>query len=144
SASQLLGTGQIETLYTPGTEVEPGCWARFTPGPRIVPNGDVAPTATTTIRFSKPIDPASVQPFDALQTVRGAAASQVDALSLVVGTMHQSLDLRDVTFVPSLPYAHAGDRPVYHMNVLTTGGITDLAGNELGDAPLPIEFSIDP
>ena len=117
---------------------------RFTPPPGAYPGGDVASDALTSVRFSEPMDPASARPFDSLMTVRGGEAQAPTATSLVVGRIRPSLDLRELTFVPSLPYAHQGERPIQHLEVPAAGGVTDLAGNELSAALPAIEFSIAP
>ncbi len=142
--AELLGLGTYQTLFRSGLGVDRGCWLRFTPGPREYPSTGVSSTALTTIRFSEPIDPDSALPFDTLVTVRGNETSAVTTTSLIVGRLRPSLDLRELVFLPSLPYPHQGDNPTYHVRIPGAGGVTDLAGNELSEGLPGIEFTIDP
>jgi hypothetical protein len=96
------------------------------------------------VRFSEPIDPDSALPFDSFMMVRGTESTPISSASLVVGRVVPSIDLRELTFVPNLPFAHGGERPLYSVRVPESGGVSDLAGNEL-EAPLPsVDFAIDP
>jgi hypothetical protein len=141
---ELLGLGTYQTAYRPGLEVERGCWLRFVPAPRSYPSTDVSSEALTAVRFSEPMDPDTALPFDSLLTVRGGESTTASSATLVVGRIRTSLDLREMTFTPSLPYAHDGERALFHVRVLGAGGVTDLAGNELSEALPRIEFTIDP
>lgn len=141
---ELIGVATYQNLYRSGLAVERGCWARFLPPPRQYPSTDVSSDARTVFRFSEPMDPASGRPFDSFLTVHGGESTPPDPFSLVVGRIQPSVDLRELAFVPSTSYAHAGDRPLYHVRLRATDGVTDLAGNELAE-PLPtVEFTIDP
>jgi hypothetical protein len=142
--AELLGLGTYQTLFRGGLGVERGCWLRFSPGPREYPSTGVSSTAVTRIRFSEPIDPDSALPFDTLLTVRGNDNAPVTSASLIVGRLRPSLDLRELVFVPSLPYPHQGEAPTYHVRIPGAGGVTDLAGNELSEGLPGIEFTIDP
>jgi hypothetical protein len=143
-ASELLGNAEFQTIYRSGLEVERGCWVRFSPAPGVRPSTDVDASAITIVRFSEPMDPATAQPFDKLLTVRGFESAPVTSDTLVVGQLHPSLDLRELVFTPSLPYAHSGESAAYSLRIRGAGGVTDLAGNELA-AELPaLEYSIDP
>ena len=140
---QLVGLGAYQTLYRLGMPVGDGCWVRFTPGPRVYPSESVRPGALTTLRFTEPIDPASVLPFDTVMHVRGHKSQPPAPTSIVVGTFRASPDLREFTFEPATPYAHRGDGAPYHI-ILGRPGVTDLAGNQLRDALPELEFTIDP
>lgn len=142
--AELLGLANYQTLFRSGLGVEDGCWLNFSPGPREYPSTGVSSLARTRIRFSEPIDPDSALPFDRLLHVRGNDTAPVTSSSLVVGRLLPSLDLRELVFVPSLPYPHQGDNPTYHVRILGQGGVTDLAGNELSEGLPGIEFTIDP
>jgi hypothetical protein len=143
-ASQLSGLGNYQSTYRPGMGVESGCWVRFSPPPRAYPVSGVLPEAIPTVRFSEPMDPLSARPFDTLMVVRGTESTPIEPDSLVVGRTLSSLDLRDVSFLPSLPFTHARDGAVHSLHVLGRDGATDLSGNGLADALPVIEFSIDP
>jgi len=144
SAAELSGTGRLQTVYRPGLSVQRACWVRFAPGARQFPAGGVDPEASLILSFSEPMDPLSARPFDSIVTVRGPESSQAEPDTLVVGRMQSSPGLREVSFVPSMPFSHQGEGAIYSLRVLGTDGATDLSGNALAD-PLPIiEFSIDP
>ena len=142
--SELIGLATYQNLFSAGLIVDRGCWARFSPSPQVYPSTGVSSLARTTFRFSEPMDPGSARPFDSLITVRGSQTTPADSASLIVGRIQTSRDLRDLTFVPSVPYAHAGNSPLYHVRLVDGDGVTDLAGNELTE-PIPaVEFTIDP
>ncbi len=142
--SALVGGASFQSLYDPARRVDDGCWIRFTPQPRIFPAGGVSPFAQTTVRFSEPMDPASVKPFDSFLHVRGGGDTGISTTSIVVGSVRPSLDLREFTFTPTLPFAHEGDSAVYHARLPVDAGVTDLAGNGLARELPALEFSIDP
>lgn len=143
AADELLGFAAYQTVFAAGLEVEKGCWVRFTPAARQPPATDVAPQATLTVRFSEPMDPDTALPFDSFLLVRGGENVPPSSATLVVGGVATSQDLRELTFTPRLPFAHQGERALFHLR-LTEGGVNDLAGNALA-TPLPrVEFSIDP
>ena len=143
SSSQLLGGASYESLYRAGLSVNEGCWARFSPEARIYPNQEVPAEAHTSLRFSEPMDSTSALPFETILHVRGGRGTPPSPGNLVVGAFHPSPDLREFTFVPAAPFAHAGEGAVYHVRVVPSGGITDLAGNELQEELPAIEFTID-
>ncbi len=144
-ADELLGVGLLRSVYSPGRPVRDGCWVTFTPPPTLFPDTDLPSFAETTVRFSEPMDPASVKPFDSFMHVRGGQQAPVASDTLVVGEIRRSLDLKEFTFTPTLLYAHdLASRSFYHVRIPSTGGVTDLAGNELRSELPPIEFSIDP
>lgn len=140
----LLGAASYLSTYRPGERLAAGCWVRFTPEPRTPPDLGISPLARITVRFSEALDPDSVRAFDTLQLVRGDRSTPPSATGLVVGSIQPSFDLRAYTFAPSLPLAHAGESALYHLELPTAGGVTDLAGNELAEALPAIEFCIDP
>ncbi|MEQ1891833.1 MAG: Ig-like domain-containing protein [Planctomycetota bacterium] len=142
-ASELIGLGLYQSTYRAGLAVERGCWVRFTPAPSEYPVTGVAPEAIPTLRFSEPMDPLSARPFDTITIVRGTESTPIEPDTLVVGRMQSSLDLRDVSFLPSLPFTHARDGAVHSLRVLGQDGATDLSGNGLADALPTIEFTID-
>ena len=143
-ASELIGLGLYQSTYRIGLGVERGCWVRFSPAPRSYPVTGIAPEAIPTLRFSEPMDPLSARPFDTIMIVRGTESTPIEPDTLVVGRMQSSLDLRDVSFLTSLPFTHEQDGAVHSLRVLGRDGATDLSGNGLSDALPVIEFTIDP
>jgi hypothetical protein len=141
AAAELLGTGEYLTPFDARLPVEPSCWLAFQPPPGSPPGERVSPETQIRLRFSEPMDPASIDALETLLLVRGDATVQPASSSIVVGQVGSALDLRRFTLTPVLPLAHqqAGER--YH---LLFGRLTDLSGKGLRAAPGEINFSIDP
>ncbi|MEX1024264.1 MAG: Ig-like domain-containing protein [Planctomycetota bacterium] len=107
------------------------CWLSITPLPT---NNQLAPDSTVQIRFSEPMDPASIQPFDTMLLVRDTVSTdEPGAEEIVIAEVNASDDLQRFTSQPLLPL----DGPDFHLRLLgDTDGVIDLAGNPLA-APLP-------
>lgn len=58
--------GDITTIYRAADEAYQWCWVRFDPKPGTLPATDVDPYATVSLRFSEPIDPATVLSLDSM------------------------------------------------------------------------------
>jgi len=140
----LFGQGLFLSTYDPGLAVDFGCWLTFAPQPGTYPSSDISPTAQALVRFSEPMDPQSVLPFDTFMTLRGDSQTEPDATSTVVGDVRASGDLKEFTFTPLLPFAHTGQQDIYHIDLVGgIGGVTDLAGNSIANALPSIQFDID-
>ena len=140
----LLGEGLYLSTFDPLVPVETGCWVTFTPLPRTTPASNVWPESNVLLRFSEPMDPQSVLPFDTMMVIRGDVNTVPTATSYVVGEVATSSDLKEFTFAPDLPFAHSGQGDVYHLDIIGgVDGISDLAGNPLAHDPPKIEFDID-
>ncbi|MCY2960318.1 MAG: hypothetical protein NTY35_09150 [Planctomycetota bacterium] len=148
---------QVATLgvsYTP--VLHPGaepCFLTFsTVG--APPNRNVAPDSTVSVRFSEPMDPASITAFDSFTLTRydrGYTDLPSDPIdtnpqtlptvaplyrNFVVGRVSASPDLREFKFRPALPFNHAvGVSEAVYLTLrtptATTPGVRDLAGNGL-------------
>ncbi len=142
-----LGAGLLLTPFDAAAGVDDACWATFVPGPKTFPSAGVSPQAQVLARFSEPLSPDAVRPFDTFRVVRGDALVQASATNLVVGQVLGSADLSAFTFSPVLPLAHVqGQAEAYHIEIDPPAagcGITDLAGNPLLQAPPAIEFTLD-
>jgi hypothetical protein len=147
---------QLGVSYTP--VLHPGaepCFLSFS-SVGTPPNRNVAPDTTVKIRFSEPVDPASVTAFDTFTLTRydngytelpsDPADTDPEDLptvaptyrNFVVGRVTASPDLREFTFRPTLPLHHTLGRSeaVYVTLVAPTGtgpGVRDLAGNPLAE-----------
>lgn len=135
------------------------CFVRFAPAAKQLPASQVDPESDVIVRFSEPIDPDTVRPFD---TVYIALGSDIDASltedtgvfkapkpgDLVLGTVIPSPDFREARFSPSVPFNHSsGAIESYFFNLLSnleSGGVTDLAGNVLLEDLPRVEFQLDP
>lgn len=144
--NECLGGGQFLSTYDPGVTVSVACWLTFVPSPGTFPAGDVSPEAQILARFSEPMDPNSVLPFDSYSIIRGSLDSEPTARNTVVGEVRSSPDLREFTFNPQLPLAHQQAEDQYHVELVSNqeGGVSDLAGNPLLNALPFVAFTIDP
>jgi len=138
----LVGNGLFLSAYSPAAQVPAGCWVSFSPQPLTIPSTGVSTDAEVLVRFSEPMDPTSISPFDNFYMVRGDSNSQISSTNLIIGSLITSTDLKEFSFVPLLPLPHDTATPeTYHCRVV---GATDLAGNTLA-VPLPaINFEMDP
>jgi hypothetical protein len=143
-----VGQAELSTAFDPVSDVNhQACFVRFS-NIGSPPASVVDPVSSVRVRYSEPLDPASVKPFDTQVVKRSNGAPT--PTQIVVGTMTPSDDLREFTLVPSFPFAHAANQATpYFVNVggaLGGGaaqGPTDLAGNALA-VPLPqVSFTID-
>ena len=107
------------------------------------PGEQLATDSIFTLRFSEPMDPASVTAFDSLTLTR--VSEQPTSEQYVVGTVGLSLDLSEFRFVPDLPLAHeAGQAESYFLTLAEEQqGPTDLAGNALTQTLPQLEFQLD-
>jgi hypothetical protein len=139
---ELLGSALYLSTYTPLSSVPNACWYRFTPQPTQPPSAGVATGSQVLVRFSEPMDPASITAFDTFMLVRGDTNTPVIPTNIVVGTARGSADLKEFSSTPLRPFGHTqGVIDVYHVAL---AGPTDLAGNGLANELPPVNFSIDP
>ncbi|MEW6074445.1 MAG: Ig-like domain-containing protein [Planctomycetota bacterium] len=145
-----LGLGIYMASFGEGATVDDSCWVTFTPLPTSLPGYPVvvSPDAQMMVRFSEPMDPDSVSPFDTIFVVRGDSSTVRTASNIVVGSTQASTNLKDFNFTGLLPFAHEGDPgdpSPYYVEILTgAAGVGDLAGNQIADAIPKVEFVIDP
>lgn len=122
----------------------PDCFVQVLPRPSGYPDQPTTgaePSAIFSLRFSEPMDPASLTAFDSVTVTRRMASSAVSLVTsdYVVGELIQSATLREATFVPVLDLAHRqGTAEEYFFNVSGDGDRfvpSDLAGNALLSIP---------
>lgn len=134
--------------YDDGPDM-PECFIRFTPFASNPPAGGVDPAAMVTLRFSEPMDPQTIAPFDSFILSRGADPATITLSQFVVGEVVPSADNRSYSFVPSPPGIDhaAGVADDYYVHIITDqfniNSIRDLAGNTLDFPDLTIPFQID-
>lgn len=147
---ELSAVGEADFLaaYDPTEDVgREVCFVRIFPRPKGFPDDPSAglyTSSTLAVRFSEPMDPTSVTAFDSLTLTRDP--DPVNTSDFVVGSMTQSLDLQEFTFVPDLPLAHEeGSAESYYLRINTGElGSNDLAGNTLSSAMAVVAASIAP
>jgi hypothetical protein len=141
STGALLGNAQLLSTFDPAETVPAACWVSFFPLPGTPPSTALRSDVQVVARFSEPMDPASLSPFDTLLMARGDSNSIISANNLVVAEVRSSTDLKVFTLVPLLPLAHdAGLEDPYHVRL---NGVTDLAGNPLANQLPAINFTLD-
>lgn len=135
SSGALLGLGVLAARLRRDQADSP-CWFQVLPAPALPPGAGIATSSHFRLRFSEPMDPASLDPFESFRAVLGAQPA--DALNTVVAGIQPSADLTRADLVPALPLAHeAGDPTAYRLEVLSgAAGPRDLAGNALRIAPI--------
>ncbi|HVS11229.1 MAG TPA: hypothetical protein VMS76_15275, partial [Planctomycetota bacterium] len=144
SASSVVpGPAQFVAAFDPAQGDPPECFVRFQPAPLAPPNHSVSTSASVLVRFSEPIDPASVQALDTFAISRPAGAPPL--ARDVVGTVSFSVLPVHFVLAPSLPLAHAaGQAEVYGLRVVGgPNGIRGLSGLPLEEG-LTSVFSLDP
>jgi hypothetical protein len=144
------GAGQVSMRFH--SNVPSGkyaCFVRF-PGIGLPPDRGVPPNAPVIVRFTEPMDPHALTPFDSMTVVNvdPAGTTPLTAYNYVVGAVAGATDLREYSFTPVLPFHHVLNPPqpeFFYLSLLSgAGGPTDLAGNPLGAVLPPVRFRIDP
>lgn len=142
STGGLIGNALFLSTFQPSDPVPSGCWVSFSPQPLILPTQGVSTSAEILVRFSEPMDPASISPFDNFYVVRGDSNSQISATNLIVGDLTLSTDLKDFTFSPLQALPHdTNTAETYHVRIT---GPTDLAGNALAASLPAVNFEMNP
>jgi hypothetical protein len=124
------GVAQIASVFDQTDNFgQQACFLRF-PGAASPPNLDVSTDSTVILRFSEPMDPLTVKPFDSFMLTRTATLPPTYN-QIIVGAVTASADLREFTFTPTLPLTHvAAATETYYVTVTSDAtGPTDLAGN---------------
>jgi hypothetical protein len=151
-ATGAVGQAQFLAAYDPVEDLgREACFVRAFPDAEGFPENPVtgvATDATYSLRFSEPMDPVSLTAFDSV-TITRLPIPEEGALTTsdyVVGTLLQSVDLQEFTYLPNLPLAHQSGIGEPYWFSLSTKGVspTDLAGNSLADAFPQVEMSVDP
>ncbi|MAB79891.1 MAG: hypothetical protein CMJ89_11110 [Planctomycetes bacterium] len=141
SPDLLVGDGFFRPIYRPGGSVPGACWLTFSPDPRTPPDRNLSSSMQASLRFTEPMDPASVTPLETFQMVRGISGTQVEPKNVVIGTVSSSGDLQEFRFTPLLPLSHSQNGEFYHFRLLA---MTDLSNNVLAQVPASISITVDP
>jgi len=146
---EISGSGEAELLasFDPGQDMlRPACFVTVQPSATGFPDSPMEGLATSStlgLRFSEPMDPASLTAFDSMTLTRVPEA--IDPDEFVVGTVRQSLDLLVFNFIPDLDLAHVQGQAEEYYLTLASGdlGPVDLAGNPLPFALPQVMGTID-
>ena len=146
NATLTPGPAQVSSVFDQGANFgKQACFVRF-PNAATPPATGVPTDTTVVLRFSEPMDPITIKPFDSFTVTRVPGTPLYN--QYVVGQITASADLRQFTFHPTLPLRHvAAVAEPYYVNVSNqSNGPTDLAGNAvLNTGFLPqVPFTIDP
>ncbi len=119
----------------------PECFVQTVP-PVHATNG-IQPDSIFRVRFSEPMDPASLRAMESVAVRRAGAASPIE--EPVVGEVVVAADLRGLSFVPALPLEHAaGGSETYFFDLLgKTSGVRDATGINLQQDLPGVRFHID-
>jgi len=148
------GVSEFLAAFDPTDDVgQETCFVRILPTPSGYPSQPtvgLTPASSFSLRFSEPMDPASVTAFDAMtltrQPVPPSDQPPLATSDYIPGSMVQTLDLLEFTYVPDLPLSHWVGTPWNYWLTLSPDelGATDLSGNH-PSAQLPsIMASTDP
>ncbi|MEL6712378.1 MAG: Ig-like domain-containing protein, partial [Planctomycetota bacterium] len=147
------GAAAYETAYDPSIDNgRTECFVRVLPLPTGFPENPgqgVLPESIFTVRFSEPMEPASLTAFDSVTLARDAfvVGETLPSSSFVVGSVAQTQDLRSVTFTPRTALSHQeGTAEPYFLRVADQDNDAfppeDLAGNAVESFP-EISFAIE-
>lgn len=146
------GSGQFLSAYDAVADLgREACFVRVFPDSQGWPTNPVdgiSTDATYSMRFSEPMDPTSLTAFDSVTITRSPIPAEggLNTSEYVVGSLTQSIDLQEFTFLTDLPLAHnLGAAENYWLSLaIGEEGPVDLAGNEL-TIPFPsVMMTIDP
>jgi len=145
-------TGEFQSIFEPGPGVLPNCFLQISPTPGLPPVDLISTQPQITLRFSEPMNPASITAHETFRIDRlpsgipGPAPNQS-----VVASVSVSNDLREYRYTPVTPFDHVmTTAPTVEDNLYLTlvggeSGIVDLAGNPLADTlPADLRLTIDP
>lgn len=138
------GGGQYSQIFEGSLDQLPACFVRFTPTPAQPPQALVSPFATMRVKFTEPMLGTSIRASETW-ILRDNSITDPTQNS-VFGSIIQSLDLTEATFVPTVPLRHTnGLADVYGFDLLGgPEGPTDLAGNPLLTKLPQFDFILDP
>ncbi|MBK7643374.1 MAG: hypothetical protein IPJ19_10020 [Planctomycetes bacterium] len=145
------GPVRVNTSWDPVVDAGlEGCFVTYTAqaAGATQPGQGVSSDARVLVRFSQPIDPASMSAFGAMPILRVDPASAAPgARDFVVGEVAAtSASAREFAFAPVAPFAHTlGSASDAYFLALGSGstGPLDLSGNPLADALPAVRFTID-
>ncbi len=141
----LTGNGLYQAPFLPSLTLADGCWVSFLPEATTFPTDGVQTTAQVLLRFSEPMDPATLSPFGDFLIVNGAAGPSSSAIAhnILVGEVAPSSDLTLFSFAPKLPMRHTANdaNDIKHLELKEP---RDLAGNRLRHRLPFVDFKIAP
>ncbi len=150
-AQLTAGPAQISTVWDPVLNFnQQNCFIGFTSvnPSSTTPGTGVSSDSRLIVRFSEPMDPASLTAFDNMPITRNDpdGATPPTARDYIVGSVIGSTDLKQYSFNPVINFQHTfgSANDDYYIKIGSgASGPVDLAGNPLA-VPLPaVRFFID-
>ncbi len=146
------GPGQFLAAYDPVEDAgKEACFVRVFPDSTGFPENPVEglrTDSTYALRFSEPMDPSSLTAFDSVTLTRKPIPEEgaLNTSDYVIGSLSQSVDLQEFTFLTDLPLAHQEGLSEDYYLTLTEGdrGPIDLAGNPLTETFPSVHMTVDP
>ena len=137
--------GQYSTPWDPDGLVGADCFVEFDPPPGLGTNADVPQDASVIVRFSEPMDPDFMSPFDNFVVSRVPGPSEDLGLrQVLVGNVNPTSDLQEFRFDNSVPYLHtAGVADNFFVILNSDKGVVDLAGNSLANELPEVQFNLE-
>lgn len=136
------------SAYDDGID-NPDCFVEFTPFANTAPVQGVNPQAVITARFSEPMDPESVSPFDSMMVALNSDPDNIAYNQFVSGEIIPSGDTRRFTFSPGgSGMGHTqGNEEAYFFHIVSDptnpNAVRDLAGNSLDVQAFSVRFTMD-
>ncbi|MBL8896444.1 MAG: hypothetical protein JNM84_02395 [Planctomycetes bacterium] len=142
-----LQRAQYVSPYDVGTD-NLACFLRFTPFATDQLVTGVDPGATISVRFSEPMDPSTLSPFDSLMVSRNGTLATLGFRDFTIGEVVPSADNRRFTFTPASPGMNHqnGTAEAYFLHLRTDPNsplsMRDLAGNALDFPDSAVQFTL--
>ena len=141
-ADDLIGNATYELPFDPAIVVDRACWVTFVPPPDVFPGTGVHISSQVILRFTEPMDPSTLSPFEDFMVVLGAGTGGSSARTdnTIVGQLipGQDLDLFTLDPLALLPHANGATENMH----VELGDARDLAGNALLNEFPPVDFSL--
>ncbi|MBK7878066.1 MAG: Ig-like domain-containing protein [Planctomycetes bacterium] len=137
------GPCQLTTLYDPVENAgREACFVRF-PSISQPPDQGVSTDSPIILRFSEPMDPTRMTPFDNFTVTRTDVNPTGN--DFIVGSITSTGDLKEFRFSPALPLRHtSGTAEQYFVNLASGAtGPLDLAGNTLAATLPSVPFRVN-
>ncbi|MFN0008147.1 MAG: Ig-like domain-containing protein [Planctomycetota bacterium] len=140
-----IGPAVLESVYRPPLDASrAACFVRFTPTAAVPPDAGISTDARIVLRFSEPMDPATVSGLEnvTIATVSSPSGPRERLSAVAVPNVAQD----EFHLTPAVPLDHAaGASETYFLDVgAGPEGPRDLAGNPLRDALPQVPFHLDP
>ncbi len=142
------GSGALVERFSAGDETSAHWFVAFDPAASAPPTGGVDPSSMVRVRFSEPIDPATVLPNDNFGLTKVDPGEEgFDGLAprdFAVGDLVVPQGAAELDFVPVVPLPHVEGVGEEMFFWIKTGpaGPRDFGGNPLPGIPFKIPFSL--